>query len=203
MDSFNQPPDINPAPFPKFHELMRPMLVAVADGQPHQLKEVIQRMMDESGLAAEQLAETIPSGQLKYRNRSLWAATYLRKSAALSTPKRGWVQLADRGQQLLNESGPVTVARLKQFPGWEEAWGQDKNEGGSESTGAEATLIAEDATPEEQIAAGIAQLEADVRGDLLQRVKNISPVAFEVLVLQLLGALGYGVGPESRQGVQR
>ena len=60
-----------------------------------------------------------------------------------------------------------------------------------------------DVTPEEQIAAGISQLEADVRGELLQRVKAISPEAFEALVLQLLGALGYGVGPESRQGVQR
>lgn len=40
-------------------------------------------------------------------------------------------------------------------------------------------------------------------GVLLQRVKAISPEAFEALVLQLLGALGYGVGPESRQGVQR
>lgn len=46
MDYFKQPPDINPAPFPKYHELMRPMLEAVIDGQPHHVKEVIQRMMD-------------------------------------------------------------------------------------------------------------------------------------------------------------
>jgi len=60
-----------------------------------------------------------------------------------------------------------------------------------------------ESTPEEQIAAGIEQIEADVRGELLQRVKSISPEAFERLVLQLLGALGYGVGPESRRGVRR
>jgi len=45
-----------------------------------------------------------------------------------------------------------------------------------------------ESTPEEQIAAGIEQIEADVRGELLQRVKSISPEAFERLVLQLLGA---------------
>jgi len=28
-------------PFPKYHELMRPMLEAVADGEPHHLKEVV------------------------------------------------------------------------------------------------------------------------------------------------------------------
>lgn len=34
-------------------------------------------------------------------------------------------------------------------------------------------------------------------------MKAISPEAFERLVLQLLGALGFGVGPESRRGVRR
>ena len=198
-----QPPGINATPFPKYHELMRLMLEAVADGEPHHVKEVILRMMDVSGLTAEQLAETIPSGQPKYRNRSLWAATYLRKAGALSTPKRGWVQLADRGRELLAESGPINAARLKQFPGWEEAWGQTKNDVENAPPDAEATAVGDDATPEEQIAAGIAQLEADVRGELLQRVKALSPEAFEALVLELLGGLGYGVGPESRQGVKR
>jgi restriction system protein len=110
-------------PFPKDHELMRPMLETVADGEPHALKQVVARMQAQSGLSSEQLAETIPSGQPKFRNRSLWAATYLRKAQALSTPKRGWVQLAERGRQLLSEPGPVTVARLQEFPGWHEAWG--------------------------------------------------------------------------------
>lgn len=185
-------------PFPKFHELMRPMLEAVADGQPHALKDVIEQMMATSGLSPEQLAETIPSGQLRYRNRAFWAATYLRKCQALTTPQRGWVQLAERGRQLLSEPGPVTLARLRQFPGWEDAWGHPQAETPVVPNGGE-----EGSTPEEQIATGIAQLEADVRGELLQRVKALSPEAFEALVLQLLGALGYGVGPESRQGVQR
>lgn len=189
-------------PFPKYHELMRPMLETVADGDPRQLKEVIGHMAAASGLTTEQLAETIPSGQPKFRNRSLWAATYLRKAQALSTPKRGWIQLAERGRELLAEPGPVTVARLRQFPGWEEAWGTS---GASEPADALSGVAADDgeSTPEEQIATGIEQLEAIVRGELLQRVKAIPPEAFERLVLQLLGALGYGVGPESRRGVQR
>jgi restriction system protein len=189
-------------PLPKYHELMRPMLEAVADGEPHHLKEVIQRMVDVFGLTAEQLAETIPSAQPKIRNRSLWAATDLRKAQALSSSKHSWVQLAERGRQLLAKAGPVTLSRLKQFSGWEEAWGTDKSEATNGTPLTEAAPEA-DVTPEEQIAAGISQLEADGREELLQRVKAISPEAFEALVLQLLGALGYGVGPESRQGVQR
>jgi restriction system protein len=181
---------------------MRPLLEAVADGEPHQLRDVIARMGETSGLSAEQLSETIPSGQIKYRNRTFWAATYLRKAQALTTPKRGWVQLAERGKQLLAEPGPITEARLRKFPGWDEAWG-----GGIQGPDVERQPSTSDenieSTPEEQIAIGIEQLEASVRGELLQRVKAITPEAFERLVLQLLGALGYGVGPESRQGVRR
>jgi restriction system protein len=193
---------MQPKPFPKYHELMRPLLAAVADGAPHQLRDLIARMGETSGLSADQLNETIPSGQTKFRNRTFWAATYLRKAQALSTPKRGWVQLAERGKQLLAESGPITEARLRQFPGWDEAWG-DSTQSAEDKLPKAALVDNDESTPEEQIASGIEQLEANVRGELLQRVKTISPEAFERLVLQLLGALGYGVGPESRQGVRR
>jgi restriction system protein len=189
-------------PFPKYHELMRPMLETVADGEPHALKQVVGRMQAQSGLSSEQLAETIPSGQLKFRNRSLWAATYLRKAQALSTPKRGWVQLAERGRQLLSEPGPVKVARLQEFPGWHEAWGTAARDESS-PTGTSEPAQETESTPEEQIANGIEQLEADLRGELLQRVKDMPPEAFEQLVLRLLGALGYGDGPHSRHGVRR
>jgi restriction system protein len=189
-------------PFPKFHELLRPMLVACADGEPHSVKEIIEKMMASSGLSEEQLAETIPSGQPRYRNRSLWAATYLRKCQALTTPRRGWVQLGDCGRELLSENAPITMGRLRQIPGWEEAWGTRRSDQESTDNSSLITVVEdEEATPEERITAGIEQLESDVRGDLLQRVKTISPAAFEGLVLQLLGALGYGVGPESRRGV--
>lgn len=139
-------------PFPKDHELMRPMLETVADGDPRQFKEVI---------GAE----------------------------ALSTPKRGWIQLAERGRELLAEPGPVTVARLRQFPGGDEAWGTS---GASEPADALSGVAADDgeSTPEEQIDTGIEQLEAIVRGEQLQRVKAIPPEAFERLLLQLLGAPG-------------
>ena len=193
---------MDPKPFPKYHELMRSLLEEVADGQPHQLRDVVIRMGEKSGLSQDQLSETIPSGQTRYRNRAFWAATYLRKAQALSTPKRGWVQLAERGYELLAEQGAITAARLRQFPGWEEAWG---GTGQAPAGQHERSSIDEsnETTPEEQITAGVEQLEADVRGDLLQRVKAISPESFERLVLQLLGALGYGVGPESRHGVKR
>jgi restriction system protein len=110
--------------------------------------------------------------------------------------------LGERGKELLAEDTPITMQRLRQIPGWDEAWGTRRSDQENTEVLIPPTEVEdEEETPEERISAGIEQLEADVRGDLLQRVKSISPSAFEALVLQLLGALGYGVGPESRRGV--
>ena len=73
------------------------------------------------------------------------------------------MQLAERGRQLLGEPGPVTVARLQGFPGWLEAWGKAARDEDS-TTGTTEPTQETGTTPEEQIANGIEQLEANVRG---------------------------------------
>ena len=190
-------------PFPRFDQLMRPVLDHVVDCKSIRMKQLREEMLASSGLSQEQKTETIPSGALRYYDRIVWATTFLVKAGALERPQRGYVQITERGRQLLKESGPVTVSRLKQFNGWNEAWGNSN----VDAKGADpATTTSEelaDGTPEELIQKGIKTLDSDIRGDLLSRVKGISPEAFENLVLQLLGGLGYGTGPESRKGVKR
>jgi restriction endonuclease Mrr len=97
---------------------------------------------------------------------------------------------------------PGHGARLQGFPWWHEVWGTAARDEDS-TTGTSEPAQETGTTPEEQIARGIEQLEANVRGELLQRVKDMTPEAFEHLVLKLLGALGYGDGPQSRHGVRR
>ena len=84
----------------------------------------------------------------------------------MCTTRRGWVQLAERGRQLLGEPGPVTVARLQEFPGWHEAWGTAALDQAT-TTGSSEPVQESGTTPEEQIANGIEQLEANVRGGQL------------------------------------
>lgn len=52
-------------------------------------------------------------------------------------------------------------------------------------------------TPEELITANIAQLEAALAQDILERVRVLSPNAFEQLVVDVLLAMSYG-GSEGR-----
>lgn len=55
-------------------------------------------------------------------------------------------------------------------------------------------------TPEELINANVAQLEAALAEDILERVRVLSPNAFEQLVVDVLLAMGYG-GSEGRDMV--
>ena len=76
------------------------------------------------------------------------------------------MQLAERDRQLLGEPRPVTVARFQEFPGWLEAWGTAARDEDS-MTGTSGSTQETGTTPEEQIANGIEQLEANVRGGQL------------------------------------
>ncbi len=49
-----------------------------------------------------------------------------------------------------------------------------------------------DSTPEEVIAGTFATVHGALTGELLDRVMQLTPVAFETLVLRLLGAMKYG-----------
>jgi restriction system protein len=51
-------------------------------------------------------------------------------------------------------------------------------------------------TPEERIESARRELEASLKADLLDRVRQIEPGDFEALIIQLLVRMGYGQGRE-------
>ena len=74
----------------------------------------------------------------------------------------------------------------------------------SSNTSVQETSELADATPEDLIETGFTQLRQQLVSDLLDRVKSITPEAFEKLVLQVLAKMGYGGGSlQSMQGVAR
>lgn len=85
---------------------MLPFLTAVADGQPHAIRDVIETVADAMSLTAAERSETLSSGQRAIANRVGWARTYLKKAGLLESPKRGVMQIAQLGQQILAENLP-------------------------------------------------------------------------------------------------
>ena len=189
---------------PKFHEFMTPLLQVLQENGEMYRHDAIDAVIEKTGLTPEQAGvahET--TGKSIVRGRIGWAQSYLKLAGALVRPKRGYVALGPRADQFLELGRPITVHDLKSTPEWRDYESQ-KGQNSSSEPAAQETSELLDATPEDLIESGFAQLRKQLIADLLERVKAISPEDFEKLVLLVLAKMGYGGGDlQSMQGVAR
>lgn len=173
---------------------MLPLLRLIADGKEYSLKTLIEDLAASFKLTEEERAELLPSGQsFVFSNRAGWARTYLKKAGLLSAPRRGFLQITDRGLDVLSRKPTKIDANLlKEFPEFLE-FQNFKREEGSVSTKDEntaETLINQ--TPQELIDGAYRDIRASLAQELLEKIKALSPIFFEKLVLDLLLKMGYG-----------
>lgn len=176
---------------PDYQTVMLPLLRRVADGKEYRVRELIERLSEEYNLTHEDRRELLPSGtQPVFDNRVGWANTYLKKAGLLKSEKRGYVQITDLGQQVLNSSPEkINAAFLKQFDSFKDFISASQQENETDSALAS---IDTGKTPEEQLENAWKSLNKTLASELLEKVKEISPAKFEQLVIDLLLAMGYG-----------
>ena len=113
----------------------------------------------------------------------------MKKAGLLSTPKRGILQITDRGLQVLKENpNRVDNRVLRRFPEFLE-FQKAKDEPTAEAEPAAAT---ERLDPQENIEVGYQRIRKQLSAELLTRIKACSPSFFERLVVELLLKMGYG-----------
>lgn len=109
--------------------------------------------------------------------------------------KRGSYILTDTGQELLGEQLPEisnsTLKRYESFRTW-----LTKSSDTTEPTAAAdiGALAPVTKTPEDSMEAAHKILDTSLREELIGLVREIPPVRFERLILDLLTAMGYGAG---------
>ncbi|ANK90548.1 MULTISPECIES: restriction endonuclease [unclassified Rhizobium] len=179
-------------PIPDYQTLMLPVL-RLAERETR-VADVAERIADELGLAQEEREELLPSGRQRLlHNRIHWAKFYMSKAGFIASPARGRFVATERGKALLATAPErIDVALLLQEPMFREFY---RNEGAVEQAGVIAKPLETASlrtTPEEQIDAAHAALQSALRDELLQRVLANSPAFFELLIVDLLVAMGYG-----------
>lgn len=188
-------------PIPDYQALMLPVLREAAAGETR-VPVAAERIADQLGLSEEEREEMLPSGRQRVlHNRLHWAKFYMTKAGLIDSPSRGRFVASEEGRALLARTPPsINVEVLSIFPAFRE-WYQKT----SEATGAEEpatkAAVASEATPEEQIDAAYAAIQAALKADLLQRVLAQTPAFFERLIVDLLVAMGYG-GTHDRAALQ-
>lgn len=176
---------------PKYHETFIPILEILNAVESIKSRELASQVRDTyySDLPQELMSQKTSSGANVLLDRILWGKSYLKMGKFVSYPKRGFVQITEKGKRIL-EMGNLPLHDLQNDPdfiGHRESVKSDKeNE-------IELDIISvENASPQDLIDSGFSTIETQVKTELLEKLKEIDPYYFEKVILILLKKMGYG-----------
>lgn len=186
-------------PVPTYEQMMRTVLEVLAEYHTLPFGSLVSVVAERMEISETDRAATIDSGQFVFQNRVGWAVTYLVQAGAVKRPKRAQAEITQRGLHLLaSVQGPISNMDLVQFDEFRDFRQRSrKRKLPADSPMAppgveEPNQNSSSDTPEEVIAEMVATVHSALVGEVLDRVMNLTPLAFEQLVLRLLGAMGYG-----------
>lgn len=170
---------------------MRPVLLTIADGAVHPFNETFEKVCKIFQLTNEEMDERLPSGkQTIIRNRVAWAGTYLKKSGLLIRPERGYLQITELGQTALEEQlESIGIDYLKQFDAFNAFQSVKKD---SDPSDTQLDVFKQNTDPVERLEEAHLEIQQELMDELLGMVKQESPQFLEVLVVELMQAMGYG-----------
>lgn len=180
---------------PDYQTFMRPLLNLLADGTARRMRDVYAALAAEFQLTESEMAELLPSGrQPTYMNRIGWAKTYLLKAGALESQQRGWVQVTERGLELLRTQPEINTRTLTAFAEFQAFQASGTVEASTQAAPLLDSVASPEThlSPEEQLAALYAELNMSLTAELLSQVQELTPAQFERLVVEILLAMGYG-----------
>ena len=190
---------------PGYESFMLPTLRVLADGRPRATRDAAAAAAALMGLSGDDLLVTIASGQLTYLNRAQWAQTYLFQAALITRPRRGVIAITDEGRAAVSSGvDKIDADDLGRYPKFQDFLARKgtrvRHTGAAPAPAAvmaNATASVSDSTPEDLMAVAENDNRASVESEVLARVLELSPAAFERLIIQLLTAMGYGTSDTS------
>lgn len=190
-------------PIPDYETLMLPLLRLTSDGAEHSIDGLASKLADEFKLTASEREQRIPSGQSSYiKNRTGWARTYLKKAGLISSPKRGHVQITDRGRELLSRNlSKIDNSVLEQFSEFLDFRTSSTK---TSETSDIVSIPSDSLTPEEVIDRSYSELRSQLADELLEQIKSCTSDFFERLVVDVIVSMGYGgTHKDAAQATQR
>ncbi len=182
-------------PISDYQSLMLPILQFVQkNGGEATLTQSVVHLGEQLALTEEERVKLIPSGKTTViRNRTHWAAWYLKKAGLLESPRPATYRLTERGKDVLNQN-PQRVDNkfLVQFPEFHELLHPTKTTKGKNDSVPDSAPPNVEKTPEELFETAYKQIRTELASEILDTVKQCSPAFFERLVVELLVSMGYG-----------
>ena len=184
---------------PTYDQFIEPIL-RILQQYPEGLRaaEVHDAAADYLQLTQEQRSELLSSGQAVYKNRCGWAHDRLKRVGLSFSPRRGLWQLSKEGVVYIKQnSGAIAEDEIQRIA-------NSYYDGLSAAEDNQAVVFDEplsgQASPDDQLEQALQALRQATADELLEMLLAVTPSRFEVIVLDVLHGLGYGI---SRQDLQR
>jgi restriction system protein len=176
---------------PKYHETFIPVLEVLNMGKSLSTRELASKVSKiyYSDLPKELLIKKTSSGVNVLFDRIGWGKSYLKMAKFVHYPKRGMVQITEKGKQIL-KTGALSPHDLQNdidFINHRESVKSKKIDEEEDET-----VNVETASPQDLIDSGFSTIETEVKIELLEKLKGIDPYYFEKVILILLKKMGYG-----------
>ena len=184
---------------PTYDQFIEPILRILAQ-HPMGMRaaEVHDAAADVLQLSPAQRQQLLSSGQAVFRNRAGWAHDRLKRVGLSDSPRRGLWQLTEAGSAYAaKQSAPMPAEEVQRI-----AASFNRPVNGQTAT-PEALPVApplSTVSPDDQLEQALTALRTATAAELLEHLLRVSPHRFEVIVLDVLHGLGYGI---SRDDLQR
>jgi restriction system protein len=176
---------------PKYHETFMPILETLSSIESISSRELAIRVCDKyySDLPKVLLDKKTSTGANTLIDRILWGKSYLKMGKFVFYPKRGMVQIGEKGKQAY-ASGKLLLSDLQNDPDFIQHRLSVKSKK-DDKTELE-TVDVDNASPQDLIDTGFETIETEVKTELLDKLKELDPYFFEKVILILLKRMGYG-----------
>lgn len=174
---------------PKYHETFIPILEILNGEESIHHRDLSNRVKEKyySNLPIELLELKTSSGANVLIDRIGWGKSYLKQGKFVIYPKRGEVQITQKGKETL-KGGYFTLQDLKKDIDFLEYRKLSKLKKENEVE----EVNVENASPQDLIDSGFTTIKSEVKAELLEKLKGIDPYYFEKVILILLEKMGYG-----------
>lgn len=170
---------------PKFNETFNPILKVLDNEKIINHRELINLVIEQfySDIPSELLQKKTKSGDILINNRIAWGKSYLKKGGFIHYPERGMVQITSKGKTALNKE--LNVRDMENETGFFDFYNEEKTKPSEVTSDSHSS-------PQDMIDSGFTAMEAQIKSELIERLKTIDPYYFEKVIGKLLKKMGYG-----------
>lgn len=156
--------------------MLCPILELIKDGKEYHVSDLELPLANEFSLSEDEIIETLSSGAKRFLHRIGWGKWFLKKGGLITPTKQAKFTISAFGLKFLKENPDFTFNKFKKLPGWI----------------AEVNRYKEKHKRKPDIKKDSSHI--DVKSELLEKIKEISPYFFETIMTDLLEKMGYGIG---------